>query len=111
MTVRLVNPPIDDTEQLLGLVLGTLLADASGRVLFICPPSQGAAIVQRLRVAISRNRQRLLAKKIRPRRFRLRATIHPETHDGIRCDACVLWLEVSEQNLMLQDLEGLMTHG
>jgi hypothetical protein len=111
MTVRLNDPPLNDTEQLLGSVLKVLLAESDARVLFLCPASQGVAIVQRLRVAISRNRNKLLSKGRRPRRFRLRASFHPETHDGVRHEACVLWLQISDQNQMLQDLEGLMANG
>lgn len=111
MTVRLTDPPLGDTERLLGEVLKVILPTKDARVLFLCPAGQGTAIVQRLRVAISRNRQKLLAKKVRPRRFRLRATFHPETHGGTRYEACVLWLQVSDQNQMLQDLEGLLAHG
>lgn len=110
MTVRLVDPPLNDTEKLLAEVLKVIL-QPDGRVLFLCESGHGPRIVQRLRVAISRTRNKLAEKNVRSQKFRLRATFHPETHDGKRLQACVLWRQVTDSNLMLQDLEGLMAHG
>lgn len=110
MTVRLTDPPLQSTELLLAEVLKVILVDDE-RVLFLCEPGDGPKIVQRLRVAISRTRNKLAIKAVRTQRFRLRATFHPETHDGKRYQACVLWRQVSDSNMMLQDLEGLMARG
>lgn len=110
MACRIDQPELDNTEKLLGQVLPIILLDES-RALFLCKAGTGEAIVQRLRVMISRKRKELQAKSKRVRRFRLRDSIHQETHNGIRCDAVVLWRDVSDTHHMMQDLEGLLSHG
>lgn len=111
MTTRLVDPPLHKTENLLAEVLKVILKAEGNRVLFLCDAGRGPDVVQRIRVMISRNRRRLEEKGSRPRRFRLKSSIHSETHDGIRYDACVLWMQVTTQNQMLQDLEGMLSNG
>lgn len=111
MTVRLKDPPIYNTEKLLEEILKVILAKEGERVLFLCPPSQGEAIVQRIRVMISRNRKSLIAKGKRPKRFQLKSSFHYETHNSKRWQACVLWVYTSDQNQMLQTLEGLLSDG
>lgn len=107
MTVRISEPNLWNTEALLAQVLVPLVKDED-RVLFLCDPSTGKDVVQRLRVMISRKRDRLERRGKKARKFRLHSTIHQETHSGKRFDAVVLWKTVSEQNLMSQELEDLL---
>lgn len=110
MAVRIANPPLNNTEQLLERILLVIMQDES-RALFTCPAGEGEAILQRMRVMISRKRKELQAKGKRVRKFRLRSTIHIETHAGIRYDACVCWRQVSESNVMSEELEGILSNG
>lgn len=109
MTVRLNDPPLHDTEKLLGLILAPILTQQK-QVLFLCPAGQGVAVLQRLRVMISRNRKKLIRKGKKPKQFRLHSTIHPETHNGLRYDACVCWHTVSDSNMMTEILEDVMSY-
>ena len=104
MTVRLNNPTLDDTATLLSEILLVVLKDGE-RALFLTPAGEGAAILQRLRVMISRKRNAMKAQGRKVKEFRLRSTIHPETHNGKRHDACVCWVEVSITTQMRQILE------
>lgn len=105
-TVRIAEPSLDNTKKLLGEVLVPMIRDDK-RVLFLCPAGEGEAILQRLRVMISRERGQMRANKRKPKQFRFRATIHPETHNGIRYDACVCWKQVSDSTMMLEILEDI----
>lgn len=104
MTVRLTDPPLDDTAKLLSEILLVVLKQDE-RVLFLCPAGEGPAILQRLRVMISRKRNAMRAQGRKAKEFRLRSTIHSETHNGKRFDACVCWVEVSITTQMRQILE------
>lgn len=110
MAVRLKDPPLEDTKRLLELVLLAVVQKDS-RALFLTPPGEGEAVLQRLRVMISRKRKELEAEGKRPKRFRLRSTVHPETHEGKRYDACVVWKQVSESNIMSEELGRILSHG
>lgn len=110
MTVRLTEPNIYNTETLLGQVLAPLVREDS-RVMFLCDPSSGPAVVQRLRVMISRKRRELEKRGKNIRRFRLHCSIHPETHDGKRYDCVVMWKSVNEVHLMSEDLEDMLSNG
>ena len=105
-TVRIAEPDLDNTKALLGQVLTPMLREGK-RVLFLCPAGEGIAILQRLRVMISRERGAMIANNKRPRRFRFRSSIHPETHNGIRYDACVCWKQTSDGTMMLEILEDI----
>jgi hypothetical protein len=104
MTVRLQDPPVDNTEKLLEQILIHALKDDE-QVLFLAPSGGGPAILQRIRMMISRRRKRIKAEGRKAKEFRFRSTIHPETHSGVRYDACVVWIETSPQTIMLQILE------
>lgn len=110
MTVRIEEPNIYHTETLLGQVLAPLVRDDS-RVMFLCDPSTGKDIVQRLRVMISRKRKELGARGKKARRFRLHSSIHPETHGGKRFDCVVMWKSVNDIHRMSEDLEDMLSNG
>lgn len=108
--IRIDEPALDKTEQLLEQILPPILVE-DARVRFLCDPSTGDAVAQRLRVMISRRRKALEAKGKKPRRFRLHSDVYPETHDGKRFDCVVLWHTINDVHQMTQDLEDLLSNG
>jgi hypothetical protein len=106
--VQIPEPALDKTEKLLEQILLPIL-HSNARVRFLCPPSEGSAIAQRLRVMLSRKRRALESRGKRPQRFRLHSSIHTETHEGRRYDCLIMWRSVSELHLMTQDLEDVLT--
>lgn len=107
MAIRIENPTLDDTTKLLEQVLLVIIRDDS-RALFLCPAGCGPVIMQRLRVMLSRQRKKVQARGKRTKHFRLRNTIHTETHNGIRHDACVVWREVSDVAWLKEELESML---
>jgi len=110
MAIRIDNPPLDDTNKLLGEILKVVLGDDS-RVMFLVPYGQGENVVARLRVMISRKRNELQRKGKRVKQFRLRDTVHPETHGGKRMDAVVIWRDITTQHQMKEELERMLSNG
>lgn len=104
MTVRIENPKLDSTDALMLQVLEPILK-RDQRVLFLVPAGDGEKILQRLRVMISRTRRAKQARGEKVRNFRFRSSIHPETVNGKRYDACVCWQETSTHAMMRQLLE------
>ena len=93
----------------LQLLEGVLLQALQGeRVQFICDPSAGPAVVQRLRVALSRSRERNKARGKKLKEFTLRHEIYPYTQDGIRHDCVVMWIEKSEKHLHRELLDDIV---
>lgn len=109
-SIRIDNPRLDHTEKLLEQVLIPILQQEA-RVRFLCLPSEGEPIVQRLRVMISRKRKSMESKGKKAKRFRLHSSIHSETHEGKRFDCVVLWKSVSELHVLTEELEDLLQHG
>lgn len=109
MTVRIPEPALDNTEKLLEQILVPLIQH-NERALFLCPAGDGVKILQRMRVMISRKRNKAIRNGKKPRRFLLRSTIHAETHDGKRYDACVCWQQVSESHELTEMLEDILTN-
>jgi hypothetical protein len=105
--VQIPEPKLDKTEELLEQILVPIIKD-DARVRFLCPAGSGGAIVQRLRVMISRKRKDLERKNQRTRRFKLHSSIHSETHNGERFDCAVLWQSITELHHMTQDLEDVL---
>jgi len=110
MAVRINNPSLDNTNQLLSEILRVVLVDDS-RVMFLCPHGQGENVVARLRVMISRKRKELDRKGRRAKQFRLRDTVHCETHNGKLMDAVVMWKDITSQHQMMEELEGMLSNG
>lgn len=110
MALRIEQPALDSTKELMVQILTPILREKA-RVIFLCKPGEGPAIVQRVRVMITRHRRHLESKGGKPKRFRLHSTIHPETHAGKRYDACVCWHTVSESHEAMEMLEDLLADG
>lgn len=110
MAIRITNPA-DDTEKLLEQVLLPMTQDPSVRVAFLCESGMGEAVLQRLRVMISRKRAKLLNRGKAPKKFRLRSTVHTETYEGKRFDCVVCWKQITDVHVMSEQLEGILAHG
>jgi hypothetical protein len=80
-------------------------------VLFLVPAGEGRNYTNRLRMQLSRQRQKLREQGKRFKQFTLHSTLHPETHDGIRFDAIVMWKQQSLSQLAEQDIENILTGG
>jgi hypothetical protein len=106
--VSIPDPQLGHTEKLLEQILIPIL-QRDARVRFLCPPGEGEAIAQRIRVMLSRKRKGLERQNKKPRRFRLHSSIHKETHDGVRKDCLIMWQSTSDLHLMTQDLEDVLT--
>jgi hypothetical protein len=108
MTIRLENPPLNDTGRLLVEILRVVMQD--GRVLFLCPTGQSQALINRVRMKLSRERDKARSKA-RGRgiqEFQLHATVHQETHSGVRFDAIVMWLVRSRYQTVLLEVEKML---
>lgn len=106
MAIRIAEPALDDTRQLLVQVLGHV--QAGSRVAFLVDAGKGRDVVARLRTMISRQRGRLVAHGRRPKRFTLHSSIHPETHQGKRHDCIVLWKTVGDSHMLTETLEDIL---
>lgn len=109
MTTRIHDPALTDTNRLLYQILEIAMKDE--RVLFLCPPGESTALVQRLRMQLSRQRNRMRERGKRIQDFQLHSTVHPETHDGIRHDAIVMWRVVSKHQQAELEMEELLGLG
>ena len=109
MTVRLHDPQLDNTNKLLYQVLSHALKGEY--VLFLCPAGESKAILSRLRMQLSRQRKKLQEQGRRFKQFALHSTVHPETHDGIRHDAIVLWTEQSKYQQAMEEIESILCEG
>lgn len=109
MAIR-IEPKLDNTEELLAQILRVILKDEQ-RVAFLCPAGRAAALLARLRVMTSRKRKVMAAKGLKAKQFRTRASVHAETHNGIRHDCIVMWRETNDSTFMSEVFEDLMSNG
>lgn len=109
MTTRIAEPALTDTTRLLYQVLEVVLAD--GRVLFLCEAGEAPALLNRLRMALSRQRQKMRDKGKKIQQFQLHSTVHSETHEGKRYDAVVLWRVTSKHQEAEMEMERLLGLG
>lgn len=109
MTTRIADPALTDTTRLLAQILTVVMED--GRVLFLCPAGESEAILNRVRMALSRQRQKMRNKGKRIQQFQLHSTVHPETHEGLRYDAIVLWRVTSKHQEAEMEMERLLALG
>ena len=109
MTIRLAEPSLDNTNKLLAEVLTHVLQDHY--VLFLVDAGEGRNVVNRLRMQLSRQRKKLRDRGKKFKQFTLHSTIHPETHDGVRFDAIVMWKQQSLSQIAAQDIENLLADG
>lgn len=79
------------------------------QVQFLCPPGSGEAVVQRLRVALSRSRKRNEAKGRLIDLFTMHDSIYPHTDlNGKRHDCVVIYTVKTEQHRDRELLDDLM---
>lgn len=114
MTTRIPNADALSTRDLLGEVLRVILPSdqnnqTEGRALFLVEAGTAYHVCARLRTMLSRQRAMLERRGRKPKRFQLSSSVHPETHDGIRYDAIVMWREMHQSHMMLQRLEDIMS--
>lgn len=79
------------TDALIGQVI--MLGMTGQRVSFLTDPGAGSAVVQRMRVALSRSRARNKARGRAVSEFTLKHEIYPYTKDGKRHDCVVMWIQ------------------
>lgn len=78
------------------------------RCKFLVDPGIGSAVVQRLRVALSRSRNRNQARGRKIEEFTLCHTIHPYTSEGKRRDCIVMWTEKNPHHKRREILDDLL---
>lgn len=106
MTTRIAEPVLTDTNRLLYQVLQLVLKDE--RAYFLCPAGESEALIQRLRMALSRQRNKMRARGKPIQEFQLYSSVHPETHDGIRYDAILMWRVASKAQQAELEMEKLL---
>lgn len=106
MTVWIAGPVVEKTTHLLAEIL--IRCKAGERVQFLASAGTGEAVVQRLRVALSRSRKRNEARGRRIEEFTLRHQIYSYTHSGIRHDAIVMWIEKHQHHVAREILDDLL---
>lgn len=106
MTTRITEPVLDDTNRLLYQVLTVVLKDE--RACFLCPAGDSEPLIQRLRMQLSRQRTRMRNRGKPIQEFQLHSSVHPETHNGIRHDAIVMWRVASKQQQAELEMERLL---
>lgn len=101
---------INNTSELtLEILKGIIKED--DRVSFLAPAGMGEVILTRIRTHISRRRSHMKRAGKKMKYFRLKSTVHPETHNGIRYDCVVCFKHVSEIADMSETLEDLLVNG
>ena len=102
-----INSTGKNTEQLLGEILAGF--NDGYRVTFLCDSGVGPAVIQRLRMRLSRLRASMDAKGIAKQHFRLLAQHYPYTNlKGNRYD-CVVMIKIkTQQHKVYESVEGMM---
>lgn len=79
------------------------------QVQFLCDPGSGEAVVQRLRVALSRSRKRNEAKGKKIDMFTMHDSIYPWTDlAGKRHDCVTIWISKTESHRERELLDDLL---
>lgn len=107
----MIQPDKDwDTNRLLAEVLSRCAEDdPTVRVQFLVEPRADSHVVQRLRVALSRSRNRNLRRAKKVNHFTLRHSIHPYTdEDGKRHSCIVMWIEKDTHHRQRELLDDIM---
>lgn len=105
--------PPERTEKTTPLLVEILrLCKEGHRVQFLTDPGMGSAVVQRLRVALSRSRQRNINRGRKVAEFTLCHSIHPFTdNQGKRHDAVVMWTHKTQYHVQRELLDDLLERG
>lgn len=107
MTLMIHPEPTWNTNHLLAVVLSH--CKSGERVQFLVEPRAAEHVVQRLRVALSRsrNRNRQQGKKIEE--FTLRHSIHSHTDTAGKRHSCiVMWVEKQQHHVVRELLDDIM---
>lgn len=104
----MIQPDKDwDTNRLLAEVLSRCVDEQ--RVQFLVEPRADSQVVQRLRVALSRSRNRQLKNNRKIAHFTLRHSIHPYTDEtGKRHSCIVMWVERDRHHIQREMLDDIM---
>jgi hypothetical protein len=105
MAIR-IEPNIKDTEEIIQLFLPLTLEGK--RASFLVGAGESFLVLARIRTMISRKRSSMRARGKKPRRFTLMSSVHPETHDGVRQDCIIVWIEVRESHMLSEVLDDLL---
>jgi hypothetical protein len=107
MTLTIQTEPTWNTNQLLATVLSH--CKSGDRVQFLVEPRAAENVVQRLRVALSRSRNRNKAMGRKVDEFTLRHTIYPHTDsEGKRHSCIVMWVEKQQHHIVRELLDDIM---
>lgn len=107
MTLMIQPDKSWDTNRLLAEILSRCANDQ--RVQFLVEPRADSHVVQRLRVALSRSRNRNRKTNKPVFEFTLRHSIHPYTDaDGKRHSCIVMWIERHPHHIQREMLDDLM---
>jgi len=107
MTLMIQPEPSWSTNILLANVLTH--CKQGERVQFLVEPRAANNVVQRLRVALSRSRNRHRAQGRKVEEFTLKHSIHPHTDgEGKRHSCIVMWVEKQQHHLVRELLDDIM---
>lgn len=106
MTISIDASKIQKTVELLGQVL--YACKQGDRVQFLVDAGAGPAVVQRMRVALSRSRKRNESKGKKIDEFTLHHSVYPYTQQGKRHDCIVMWIEKNRHHHMRELLDDLV---
>lgn len=101
-----ISPDLENTEAILKAFLPLVLSGE--RVSFLVDPGQSFHVMARIRTMISRKRKALRSKNNKPRLFTLIHTVHKETHEGMRKECIVLWIEFRDSHMLGEMLDDLL---
>lgn len=113
--MKRINPDPTITLDALGMktsllaraVIHAVVLEPDHRVQFYTAAGEGAVIVQRVRMEISRLRNGMKERGKQPAAFRLPTRIYPETIGGIRYDSVVMEKVASRKQLMAESMREL----
>lgn len=106
---RFDDLPLDKTKKLMGQIMPSI--KQGERVMFLVEPGVGQAMVQRIRVAMSRARKALRRQNKKMIHFTLHHSVHPHTENGKRHDCIILWSSRNESHEINELLEEVFHNG
>lgn len=107
MAVRLELPDYNDTKALVQAILTVI--HTGDRAMFFTRAGEGASVIQRVRMMISRKREELRKDGIVPQKFIMHSTIFPYTTlAGVRMDCVVAWKFQSTKHQLQEKLEVML---
>ena len=108
-TLSNIEMPDATSSELLAAVLHNLRVQGHERTQVLVPRGDGGKTIDKLRVALSRSRNRHKARNRKIARFTLNHTIYPYTKlDGTRCDAVVLSIKKNRIHRALELVDSMI---